>query len=33
LKEQVLTAGGSVYLDKPLEADTLVKVVEELLQR
>jgi two-component system, chemotaxis family, CheB/CheR fusion protein len=33
LKEQVLTAGASVYLDKPIvEADTLVKVVEELLR-
>ena len=33
LKEQVFTAGASVYLDKPLEADTLVKIVEELLRR
>jgi two-component system response regulator FixJ len=33
LKEQVLTAGASAYLDKPVEAETLVKIVEELLPR
>jgi FixJ family two-component response regulator len=33
LKERALTAGASAYLEKPFEAETLVKIVEELLPR
>jgi FixJ family two-component response regulator len=33
LEERVLTAGASAYFEKPFEAETLVKIVKELLPR
>lgn len=33
LELRVLTAGASAYLEKPFEAETLVKIVKELLPR